>query len=144
MQEDDKAFVIGAVVKVSKRDLTMLDTYEGVSRSIYTRVHVNVSAFVSPDNNQRARAKAIMYNRVDVIEGTFTLNKPSIKYQHAINKARKEFWADHLDTLKILRSRLAAIAAESEGAAGAVGSNRICAIAVSRLVDPRLFSDKVI
>ena len=115
VQEDDKAFVIGAVVKVSKRDLTTLDTYEGVSRSIYTRVHVNVSAFVSPDNNQRARAKAIMYNRVDVIEGTFTLNKPSIKYQHAINKARKEFWADHLDKLKILKSRLAAIAAESKG-----------------------------
>ena len=144
VQEDDKAFVIGAVVKVSKRDLTTLDTYEGVSRSIYTRVHVNVSAFVSPDNNQRSRAKAIMYNRVDVIEGTFTLNKPSIKYQHAINKARKEFWADHLDKLKILRSRLAAIEAESEGAAGAVGSNRTWATAVSSLVDPRLFSDKVV
>jgi hypothetical protein len=106
VREDDKAFVIGAVVKVSKRDLTMLDTYEGVSRSIYTRVHVNVSAFVSPDNNQRARAKAIMYNRVDVIEGTFTLNKPSIKYQHAINNARKEFWADHLEKLKILCLRI--------------------------------------
>jgi hypothetical protein len=58
-----------------------------------------------------------MYNRVDVIEGTFTLNKPSIKYQHAINNARKEFWADHLEKLKILRSRLAAIEAESNGAA---------------------------
>ena len=117
VQEDDKAFVIGAVVKVSKRDLTTLDTYEGVSHSIYKRVHVNVSAFVSPDNNQRARAKAIMYNRVDVIEGTFTPNSPSIKYQHAIIKARKEFWADHLDKLNILRSRLAAIEAESDDAA---------------------------
>ena len=117
VQEDDKAFVIGAVVKVSKRDLTMLDTYEGVPHSICTRVHVNVSAFVSPDNNQRARAKAIMYNRVDVIEGTFTLNKPSIKYQHAINNARKEVWADHLDKLKIFKSRLAAIEAESDDAA---------------------------
>jgi hypothetical protein len=35
----------------------------------------------------------------------------------ALAHARKEFWADHLDKLKILKSRLAAIEAESNGAA---------------------------
>ena len=106
---DKDYFVIGGVVKVTKSELLTLDKYEGVARNIYARQQASVITYMDSESNAVTRVKALLYNRVDVINENYVANKPSLQYQHAIIKARKEFWADHPNKLKILNAKLAAL-----------------------------------